>query len=106
MRQVNDFATSDNINFHAKRFFLKGTVLRIKICMGVMMKLEQIEVTIDSHGKVKLQTSGFSGDDCITTTQELEALLGNQLLQRERTFESYEQTVGKTSEKLKIHGAS
>ena len=69
------------------------------------MKLEQIEVIIDTDGKVKLQTSGYSGDECLAATEELEALLGNQVLQRERTAESYEYTAGKTAEKLKIHGS-
>ena len=69
------------------------------------MKLEQIEVIIDTNGKVKLRTSGFSGDESLAATEELENLLGNQLLQRERTAESYEQTAGKTAEKLKIPGA-
>ena len=69
------------------------------------MKLEQIEVIIDPNGKVKLQTSGYYGDECLAATEELEALLGNQILQRERTAESYEHTTRKTSEKLKIRGA-
>lgn len=69
------------------------------------MKLEQIEVIIDANGKVKLQTSGYSGDDCLAATRELEALLGSQVLQRERTAESYDHAGGKTAEKLKIRGA-
>lgn len=69
------------------------------------MKLEQIEVIIDTNGKVKLQTSGYSGDECLAATEELEALLGNQILQRERTAESFERTTGKSAEKLKIHGS-
>ena len=66
------------------------------------MKLEQIEVVIDTNGKVKLHTSGYSGDECLAETEELEALLGNQILKREPTAESYEHVTGKTAEKLKI----
>lgn len=69
------------------------------------MKLEQIEVIIDTNGKVKLQTSGYSGDECLAATEELEALLGNQIIQRERTAESYDHNAGKTAEKLKIRGS-
>ena len=69
------------------------------------MKLEQIEVIIDTNGKVKLQTSGFSGDECLAATEEVEALLGGHLVQRERTAESFEQTVGKTAEKVRIRNS-
>ena len=68
------------------------------------MKLEQIEVIIDANGKVRLETSGFSGDECLTATREIEELLGDQVLERERTAERFEQTSGKTAEKLKIRG--
>ena len=67
------------------------------------MKIEQIEVTIGKDGKVRLQTSGFSGDVCLEATQELEALLGNVVIQRERTAETYDLTAGKTAEKVNIH---
>ena len=69
------------------------------------MKLEQIEVIIDTNGKIRLQTSGFSGDECLAATQKLEELLGNQLVQRERTSETYDGIHGKTSERQKIFGA-
>lgn len=67
------------------------------------MNLEQIEVFIDANGKVHLQTSGFTGDDCLKATQELEALLGNQILERERTAETYNTARVNSAEKLKIH---
>lgn len=69
------------------------------------MKLEQIEVIIDTNGKIRLQTSGFSGDECLSATREIEELLGSQILQRERSSESYDQNCGKTVEKLKIQSA-
>ena len=67
------------------------------------MKLEQIEVIIGPDGKIRLETSGISGDECLTATKEIETLLGNQILQRERTSESYDQLSVKTAEKVKIH---
>lgn len=67
------------------------------------MKVEQIEITIGSDGKVRLQTTGFSGEDCLEATREIEELLGNQILKREETSEFYQQSPVKTSEKVKIH---
>lgn len=67
------------------------------------MKVEQIEITIGSDGKVRLQTTGFSGEDCLEATREIEELLGNQILKREETSEFYRQSPVKTSEKVKIH---
>lgn len=66
------------------------------------MNLEQIEVIIGTDGKIRLETSGFSGDNCLAATEEIEKLLGNQILQRERTAEAYDQISGKTAEKVKI----
>ena len=67
------------------------------------MKLEQIEVIIEANGKVRLETSGFSGDECLAATREVEALLGDQVLQRERTAESFDKsTVRTAADKLKI----
>lgn len=66
------------------------------------MKLEQIEVIIEPNGKIRLQTSGFSGDECLAATDEIETLLGGQIIERERTAENFEQTHGKTAEKIRI----
>ena len=65
------------------------------------MKIEEIEVTISADGKVHLHTFGFSGDACLDATEEIEKLLGNQVLQRERTSETYDQTAVNTVEKIK-----
>ena len=67
------------------------------------MKVEQIEIIIGSDGKVQLQTSGFSGNDCLEATKEIERLLGNQILNREETGDFFQQTPVKTAEKVKIH---
>ena len=66
------------------------------------MKIEEIEVTIGIDGKIHLRTSGFSGDACLKATEEVEALLGNQVLKRERTAETYDQTSIPTAERVKI----
>lgn len=67
------------------------------------MKIEQIEIIIGCDGKVQLQTSGFSGNDCLEATKEIERLLGNQILNREQTGEFFQQTPVNTIEKVKIH---
>ena len=67
------------------------------------MKVEQIEIIIGSDGKVRLQTSGFTGNYCLEATKEIERLLGNQILNREETGEIFQQTPVKTAEKVKIH---
>ena len=66
------------------------------------MKIEQIEVTIGADGKVRMQTSGFSGDACLEATKDIEAVLGNQVICRERTAETYEQNSVLIMEKIKI----
>lgn len=66
------------------------------------MDIEQIEVIIGFDGKVQLQASGFSGDACLASTEELELLLGNNIVKRERTEPVYEQNLSKSVEKIKI----
>ena len=68
------------------------------------MNIEQIEVIIGPDGKVHLQASGFSGNACMEATEELESLLGNQVVSRERTGSFVEKASGKTAEKVKIRG--
>ena len=66
------------------------------------MNIEQIEVTIGTDGKIRLQTSGFSGDACLEATEAVEALLGNQVVSRERTAETYDPLQVRHTEKVNI----
>ncbi|MBQ6510021.1 MAG: DUF2997 domain-containing protein [Flexilinea sp.] len=66
------------------------------------MNIEQIEVTIGTDGKVRLQTSGFSGDACLEATEAVEALLGDQVISRERTAETYDMVQVRHAEKVNI----
>ena len=66
------------------------------------MNIEQIEVTIGTDGKIRLQTSGFTGDSCLEATENIEELLGSRLISRERTSETYEQAPVRSAEKVKI----
>lgn len=65
------------------------------------MKLEQIEVTIGKDGKVRLRTSGFSGDLCLEATEDLERLLGGNVLEREPTAEAYDAVRVKASVRVR-----
>lgn len=66
------------------------------------MKIEQIEIIIGTDGKIHLQSSGFSGDACLEATEELEALLGNQIVSRERTVGTYDALPVPNIEKVSI----
>ena len=66
------------------------------------MNLEQIEVIIETNGKIRLETSGFSGNSCLEATRELESLLGNMAVEREMTAEAYASPQGRTAERVKI----
>ena len=66
------------------------------------MKVEQIEVTIGPDGKVRLETSGFAGGECLAATKDLEQLLGAKEPDRELKAEYYDRAEGKTAEKVRV----
>ncbi len=66
------------------------------------MKVEQIEVIIGPDGKVRLETSGFAGGECLTATKNLEALLGAKNPEREFKSEYYARAEEKTAEKVRV----
>lgn len=54
--------------------------------------MEELRVTIDEEGNVKVSVFGVGGPRCLAVTERLEALLGGELT-RELTSE-YHQTAG------------
>ncbi len=68
------------------------------------MEIEQVEVTVGTDGKIKIQTLGFKGSSCLAVVEKVEELLGNQFVSKEMTAEAYEQSDIHihTLEKLKI----
>lgn len=52
--------------------------------------MEEVKVTIDEEGNVKVTVFGVKGPGCLAVTQKLEALLGGQV-EREFTSEFYAQ---------------
>lgn len=66
------------------------------------MEIEQIELVIGTDGKIRLETSGFNGDVCLKATEDLESLLGSNVVSREMTADFFSTHTGKTSEKVRI----
>lgn len=54
--------------------------------------MEEIQVSIDEEGNVKVTVFGAAGPRCLALTEKLEALLGGELV-REHTSEYFQQAV-------------
>ncbi|BAQ67054.1 DUF2997 domain-containing protein [Geminocystis sp. NIES-3709] len=54
------------------------------------MDLQEIDVFIDDNGEVKLEIRGVKGQKCLDLTQDLEAILGGEIISREMTPEAGE----------------
>jgi hypothetical protein len=52
------------------------------------MEIQEIEVTIDENGEVKIQVHGTHGTTCLDLTADLEAALGGEVISREMTPEA------------------
>lgn len=55
------------------------------------MGTEEVEVSIAPDGTVSVQVSGFKGLSCRDATASLEALLGNEVLDRVMTDEAFQE---------------
>ncbi len=67
------------------------------------MEIEQIEVTIGTDGKIKIQTLGFKGESCLAATEEVEKLLGNLVVSKDLTAEAYDKPQILSAERMRIH---
>lgn len=67
------------------------------------MNISEVEIIIGTDGKIRLRTSGFSGENCLAATEDLETLLGNHVLSREQTSEFYDRLPVQRDEKIRIH---
>ena len=67
-----------------------------------MTSFEEIEITIDHRGKVHLSVRGVPGETCLETTEELEALLGNLVEDRQLTAEYYQRLKTESVNQLKL----
>ena len=55
------------------------------------MEIQEIEVFIHPDGRVQLGVHGVKGKKCLALTQELERLLGGEIIERKTTPEFDEQ---------------
>lgn len=58
------------------------------------MELQEIEVTIERNGQVKVHVQGVKGMSCVDLTQDLEAILGGAIEERDLTAEAHEEPQG------------
>jgi hypothetical protein len=54
------------------------------------MEIQEIEITIDKKGQVVLHVRGVKGKACLDLTNQLEKLLGGQVVERKMTPDSNE----------------
>ncbi len=54
------------------------------------MDIQEINVFIDTNGRVQVAVRGVKGNLCLDITSELEAALGGEIETREMTPEAYE----------------
>jgi hypothetical protein len=66
--------------------------------------MEEIKVTIDAEGNVKVTVFGVKGGKCLELTKELEQLLGGDV-QREFTSEYYAESET-VEQRQKVKGSS
>ena len=52
-----------------------------------MNVLHEIEISIDTDGRVKVEIRGMKGPACVEVTREMEQLLGGKVVERTHTHE-------------------
>lgn len=61
------------------------------------MRKQDIEIVITPKGEVTFAVKGIKGGSCIDETKFLEAALGGDVVEQEKTGEFYEQSEGYVS---------
>jgi len=61
------------------------------------MRKQDIEIVITPKGEVTFQVKGIKGGSCIDETKFLEAALGGDVVEQQKTGEFYEQSEGYVS---------
>lgn len=56
------------------------------------MRKQELEINIDPTGKVTFTVKGVKGAQCLAETKFLEDALGNEVSDREKTSEYYEES--------------
>jgi hypothetical protein len=58
------------------------------------MELQEIEVIIDENGETQIHIRGVKGMKCLDLTEDLEAALGGEIIERTLTPEAREPDTG------------
>lgn len=54
------------------------------------MELQEIDVFIEKDGQLKIEVRGVKGTSCLDLTKDLEAVLGDRVIERKMTPEADE----------------
>ncbi len=68
------------------------------------MDVQEIEITINKNGQVEVHVRGVKGKACLDLTQELEKILGGEVILREMTPEADEVVFNPLDNQLNIGG--
>jgi hypothetical protein len=66
------------------------------------MEIQEIGIKILPTGEVRINVEGVKGDKCLKLTEDIEKLLGNEIIEREKTYEFYQQPVLVESDEIKV----
>jgi len=69
-----------------------------------MTEIQQLEISIGADGTVRLQVQGISGPRCIALTEDVERVLGNQVMERILSDQYYDQQEVEESVETHIKG--
>ncbi len=56
-----------------------------------MTEIQELEIIIGADGVVRLQVQGVSGPICLSLTEDIERILGNDITERTLTDQYYEE---------------
>jgi len=56
-----------------------------------MTEIQELEIIIGADGVVRLQVQGASGQICLSLTEDIERILGNDITERTFTDQYYEE---------------
>jgi hypothetical protein len=66
------------------------------------MEIQEVGIKILPTGEVRINVEGVRGERCLKLTEDIEKLLGNDIILREKTYEFYQEPVLVESEEIKV----
>jgi hypothetical protein len=67
------------------------------------MEIQEIDVFLQTDGTVRIEVRGVKGQKCLALTEDLEKLLGGQVIAREKTPEFDESAQATVSETERVN---